>query len=135
MRTGKRRMICLILSVILFLSGVCFEQLKTDSFLVNSSAESETSSIRSCQTVLSDADVYNVNILRDCNRIKLQQSGRCTCPKREIRNSLSLLHFSNSLWIAGNNLASLVLIQSFDQKPSELVTQYIHKSDGKKRIQ
>ena len=81
MRTEKRRMIGLILSIILFLSGVCFEQLKTDSFLVNSSVESETSSIRSCQTVLSDVDVYNVNILRDCNCIKLQQSGRCTCPK------------------------------------------------------
>lgn len=134
MRAEKRRMIGLILAIILFLSGVCFEQLKMDSFLVNSSVESETSSIRSCQTVLCDANVYSTDILRDCNRIRLQQSGRCTCPKRELRNSLNLLHLNNSFWTAGNYFASLVLIQSFDQKPSELVTQYIHKSDGKKRI-
>ena len=132
MRTEKRRMICLILSIILFLAGVCFEQLKTDSFLVNSSVESGTSSIRSCQTVVCDADVYNVNILRDCNRIRMQHSVRYSNQKRELRSSLNLLRLNNSLWTAGNNPASLVLIQSFDQKPSELVTQYIHKSDGKK---
>lgn len=134
MRTGKRRMICLILSVILFLSGVYFEQFKTDSFLVHASMGSETTSIRSCQTVSNDANVCTVRMLRDGNCARLQQSARYSNPKREMRSSLNLLQINSSFLAEGNNPANSVLIQFSDHKPIALVTNYIHESDGKKRI-
>ena len=134
MRTGKRRMVCLILSMILFLSGVYFEQLKTDAFLVDSSIGRETSGIRSCQTLINDENICTVKMLRDGNGIRPQQSGRYSTPKRELRSSLNLLHLNSSFLAEGNNPANSVLIQFSDQKPIALVTNYIHKSDGKKRI-
>lgn len=139
MQRAKIRLINLILTIIVSLFGMNFECRDTDSSFarvgMEVSCEVSDSSLKPVQTKIADAQVCTAEMsgVKSTGSIR-QGTGRYVRPNREVKlfpdvlcsnhPSLQVFHFNSSFRIT--------LLPG--KSPDELVTIYIHNSDGKKRI-
>ena len=133
MKDYRKKSVFLIIFICSLLAGVCFENIKTDAF-------SESPAV--CQFV--QADEFEQESFRDtepCAAVKsntqsmrIQKTLQSNTKKIELR-LLSLHLCINSDFPGGKNASGNTKKLSDGQRmPKEIMTNYIHQSDGKKRI-
>lgn len=134
MRNKHRRIVCLILVIITLLTGICLENIGTGSDFVYSSGSETGSVLLQRVNILKTSDHYATKriLLQRTNHI--QKNGHYITKKVETKLLSHLLcseHFS-LFW--ENLMKSSEEMTGYGQSSKELVTSYIQKSDGKKRI-
>lgn len=130
MKHKKSRIISLVLTALLILSGVCFEEIKRDSAYVCTALDSEESCLCSCGIHQAE-QACSPGIYSGA---KLQQA---VCgganPKREIK--LSPLFVCSGFFFSAevSVTRSIFPVQENGTGLGERITDFIHSSDGKKR--
>lgn len=131
----NQKIVCIFLVIFMFLSGMCFENIKTDSPLAYAPIEKSDSCIDTCKTAVIDVQACTIEMLGVRSYSGFQHlSNRCMNPKREIKLSFDFLGTNLLSSSEGRFYTSYVTFYSFAQGQKKLVLNYIHKSDGKKRI-
>lgn len=132
----KCRAWCVIFAVILALSGMYFEKNEVHSSLACPSVEKNNSYIKSAHTTITDAQVCTTEMLG------VQYTGRVQqLTARLIRPGKTLITLHNFLYSdylslpEGKFFTSLEITQIYCGCLDELVINYIHNLDGKKRIE
>lgn len=134
-RMKSNKMICIILSVILSLSGLFYQDNVSDFLSANSTVEKTNSYIQSEYTTITEIQVCTAEILGLQNPYAIQNITGCfISPQGRLKISLSFLCLNSFLFVIGKFFTDSEIIQSYCRCLNELVTNYIHKSDGKKRI-
>lgn len=132
MRSKRRNILCVLITLLVFVSGMYFESIKIDSDFV------------SVHTEVADTSILPVNCV-------LTDTQACTTEMLGIRGDISMVrvvaNLRRNVEIFGDFLCQNVF--SLQEKKSEmsfeksvirtdtrekLVINYIHKSDGKKEI-
>lgn len=135
MRIKNYRIISLITAILIFLSGLYFDNNEPNTLLATSSVETANSCITKTATINPCEQGCTPELLGIRSTDSIQQlSNRLIIQKREAKISLDFL-YSNFLFTnKGNFFTTLSAIRIFCPKTDELVINYIHESDGKKRI-
>lgn len=130
MRVKKRKIICLILAVLIPLSGMYYINFKAGSSLIYAvSAEKVNSYIRSVDEKTQDMRLCTTEMLEGLDYSDNQQyTGVFVGQKRDARTVLRFLYLNNSCNKKRIFKCSEAMLHE------QLVTSYIHKLDGKKRI-
>lgn len=133
MRMKKSRMICIILSILMFFSGMCFEDIKTDAL----SACAPVLETNACMAALDAAEMDVTFCTRELlgiqNVIGIRQlKSRYISQKKEAKISFDFLCSDVFSLYEGKFFTSSETIQIQNRCLNELVTNYIHKTDGKK---
>lgn len=135
MQMKKEKLISFVLVIFVFLSGMCFENVKTDSFYVYVSSDTTDACIMSCEAAIIDTEHCTTEMLGVRNGVGLQKlTGRFISQKRDGRLSQEFLYLDIFSLFEGKLFASSEKIHFLNQYQEEFVLNYIHKSDGKKRI-
>lgn len=132
MRSKRRNILCVLITLLVFVSGMYFENIKIDSDFAYIHAEKENTCILPVNCVLTDTQA-------------------CTTEMLGIRGDISMVravaNLRRDVEISGDFLCQNLF--SLQEKKSEmsfeksvirtdtrekLVVNYIHKSDGKKEI-
>ncbi len=137
MRMKNYRIISLLLVIFVALSGMCFEDTKADSYFAYVSMEDNSFNFISDETEISDTHPCTSEMLGVRNNAGIQRlASQYLNQKRQNRISYNFLFldiFSLSERIKKFFISSEAT-QVYNQCQEELVANYIHKSDGKKRI-
>lgn len=139
MRSGRHQLLCIIITVFLVLSGTVCGDIETHpSFCrASDSAEEAESFIKSAHTVITDREVCTEEVsgLRG-NVFARHLSSRFDGRGRKTKTSTAFtVVCSTSLQ---RHINSFICTESdgYGNKYAETrITDYIHKSDGKKRIE
>lgn len=135
MQKKRQKFISFVLIIFVFLSGVCFESIKTDSFYLYVFTEKADSCIMSCEEGILNTEYCQAEMLGSCDSARLQKiNNQCVNQKREIRVSLDFLYSNIAPLFQGKSVSDSEKIYFWNQYPKEFVLNYIHKSDGNKRI-
>lgn len=133
-RTKNKKIICYILVISALISGMCFENVEMDSLFACARLKKAASYIKSCNEGVCNGEVCTTEMLGVCNNTEPQQlTTRYTGQKGDIKVSLNLLCLEFLSLSEEKFFRSLGAIQFFYQNLDEIVTNYIHNSDGKKR--
>lgn len=131
----KKQSICLLLAVLIFLSGMWFENDRADSFAECVSTGVCSSDILSADDTVSRAQLCTEEMLSvRINVGLLQLAGRFAFQTRRARLLVNFLYLDPLSTAEGKFFPSSEETHFFSQCPDELVVNYIHLSDGKKRI-
>ena len=135
MRIKNYRIISFITAILIFLSGLYFDNNESNTLFATSSVETANSCITKAAAINPCEQGCTSELLGIRSAGSVQQlSNRLISQKRETKISLDFL-YSNFLFInKGTFFTSLSAIRFFCPKTDELVINYIHESDGKKRI-
>ncbi|MDE7184707.1 MAG: hypothetical protein K2O40_09605 [Lachnospiraceae bacterium] len=122
--TRTDRIICLMVTILLLLSGMYLDTAAPDDLFVYSSFP--RMSMDAPQLDSNDARVCTTEMLNECISIQLQSEGRSVF--------LHLICAGQLALISGKILPYPKSIQTFCHRLDALVVEYMHQSDGKKRI-
>ena len=134
MRNRNIKIVCLILIICTIFSGVCLENIETESSFVCSSEYENDSTVLKKVNVLKTSDHYAVKRVLMQKNNHIQKKGQYITKKADIKLLSHLLcseHFS-LFW--ENLIKNSEEMQSSGRFSKNLVTRFIQKSDGKKRI-
>lgn len=133
-RRKNKRIICYILVISALISGMRFENVEMDSLFACAHLKKATSYIKSCVEVMCDGEFCTTEMLGVCNNTDFQRViTRYTEQNGETKASLDFLCLEFLSIFEENSFRRLGAIQFFYQNLDEIVTNYIHNSDGKKR--
>lgn len=137
MRIKNYKILCFILVIFIVLSGMCIENIEADSSFAYAPMEETNSYIMTDDAVISQAEPCTTEMLGVRNNAGIQRlASQFINQKRESKVSLNFL-YSNIFFLHEKErrfLISSKAITFCNQCQDELVVNYIHKSDGKKRI-
>ena len=120
--------------MMIFLSGMYFEESKVDSYFPRTAAET-TSHIFPVKMVIADEQMCTNQMLGiRSNIVASQLVIRLMNQKGDAKLSFDYLCESSFSKKEGNDYASLEGINLFQEEQSNLIIKYIQNSDGKKRI-
>lgn len=131
---SSRRKICLLIALVMLITGMCFENIKADSRLVYATMDGSTLS-KTQSTVLEMQSNYMPEASVERYTPGMRQSLN---PTLQLRRDLRFAHI-----IMCNVTAPILLPQFFstevtvhlhDTVHHKVVLNYIHRMDGKKRI-
>lgn len=114
MYARREKTACLAIVIMLLLSEIYLDMVMTDSFFVYNSVEEI------------DTYICATNTLRECVGIELQSAGWNLFP--------CLLYIGYLFLLQGKFILLSEIIQNFCRTLDAFVTEYMHQSDGKKRI-
>lgn len=135
MQSRKQKAMCILLAIVIVLSGMCFESSKADASFLYAPAEASDSTVRPVDATIREAQLCTTETLGIRDNADIQQfAGRVNSQKRETSDSLALLYFNILSSAAGKFYAGSEMMRSGQQYRNELVANYIHRSDGKKRV-
>lgn len=149
MRTKNRRMLCILLAIFVFWSGMCFDYVKADSFfermgflssdaalrVYDRTVHSSDDAVISAAVELEERQICTAEMLGVRHAATTESAaGRLMGQRREIRQTPGLLSFPVFSLQPGKYSAGLDTIQTYHQYQDGRVVHYIQKSDGKKRI-
>lgn len=133
MRLKNYKIVCIILSIIVSLSGIFLEDVEADNTFAWSPNEITNSYIQSASATIEDAQVCTTETLGVRSNSRTQQlTGRYTSQKGEFKRSHNFLCPNIFLLQEGRFFSGSEITQIRSGCFSELVINYIHKSDGKK---
>lgn len=134
MRLKNCKIVCIILAITFSLSGIYFDSTETGSPFTYTSTESTASGIE-LNHLISDAQACTSRMLgiKNTNDIK-QLTERCFRQKRASQTSFACLYPYIFSLQEDNFLTSSEITFTYSRCTDELITSYIHNSDGKKRI-
>lgn len=133
-RGKSSKIVWFLLAIFVLVAGIRFENNHADSSFAYPS-ERETSRILLCHGVIDEGKVCTAEMLENHNNTGLQRTAcRYINPKREVRLLFCFLCEASDCISRQKFYAKSEITQFFYPKANELVTTYIHKSDGKKQI-
>lgn len=127
------RIISLFLTILLLFSGAYVDAVSAEALFACDFAGNTAANLTSCQSDINDAAICTTESL-NIHNMELQSRGRYQQQYREINEFLSL---QNSVFGSLSRRKSYLhhsTKYSFCQTQNELLTEYMHQSDGKKRI-
>lgn len=131
----KKQSICLILAILVFLSGIWCENSITDSFMEYAAMGESSPHILFDGDAVTEAQLCTEEMLNVRTHVGLLQlAGRFLHPTRRARLAYDLLCPDHLLSAEGKFFTGSEKMHFFIQCPEELVVNYIHQSDGKKKI-
>ena len=135
MRIQKNKLICLMLILLVFFSGMYFETFEIhSSFSCTREAENSAESL-SYAVVLTEGQMCTTEMLEAHRGVGFQQLVyRFVNQKREAKYILSFLCSDVFSLSEEEFFKSSGYIQCIQDTQEELVTRYIQKTDGKKRM-
>lgn len=137
LRTGRNKLFCVIISIFLVLSGTVFTDTETDpSFCSAFASDRETgSSIKSARSVITDIQACTEEVSGLRGSIFVRQSARHDGHERKTGTSGAFTAACNtSVHRHTHHYIRLGTDGYGNTCPEAVITDYIHKSDGKKRI-
>ncbi len=139
MHTRREKTACLAIVIMLLLSEIYLNMVMTDSFFAYKSTGASNTFFQSSSVdfifgkILIKDDSSHINryicttkMLGECVGIELQSAGW--------NLFLCLLHIGYLFLLQGKFFQLSEIIQTFYRTLDALVTEYMHQSDGKKRI-
>lgn len=134
MRIKQYRIICFIIAVLVSISGMCFEDVKADCGFEYAPVEKTNAHIIDGDSAIKDTGICTTEMLRSCNAGVQQHLRAYEGQRRELKGSLYFLCADIISLNEGHlfNGSQICLFCSHNQ--NKFITNYIHKSDGKKRI-
>lgn len=134
-RIKNNRIPCVFLAMLILLLGMYFENIKADSMLQYAAVLNTHSHTVSYHASIKDARACTTEMLGIRNNAGIEQlASRSLGQRREIKLSLDFLCYNIISLYEGKFFTSPWLIPFHSQYRNGLVTNYIHKSDGKKRV-
>lgn len=135
LHTKQGIVMCFIMIIIIFLSGMRFENMEADSLFVCAPMEKQELWICSYDAMTDNEDICTAKMLRIGSNVYAKQTAnRHMCQKKDYRLSFEFLWvdiYSPSLNKVYTNFENDSFIESYH---GEIVLNYIHNSDGKKRV-
>lgn len=126
-----RTLFCLIMSVVLFFSGVCFEQIKVQSFFTYNSENHQDAFVNDAGVKLVTSCSNETLGLR--NTKSTTNGARLLLGRRTLRTVvLDVLPVEQFIGISIFSSLAQLLSTDEENQGAEVVL-FIHKSDGKKR--
>ena len=135
MQIKRKRLWCILTIMMIFISGMHFEEIKVDSSLLNTAAVETTSYIFPVNSVIADEQVCTPQMLGIHNNIVITQLV-IRFIKQKGAAKISLDYLCEKFFFAKerNLYVSLKEVNLFKDEQSNLIIKYIQNSDGKKRI-
>lgn len=134
MQIKRKKLWCILAIMMIFLSGMYFEESKVDSYFPCTAAET-TSHIFPVKLVIADEQMCTNQMLGiRSNIVASQLVIRLMNQKGDAKLSFDYLCESSFSKKEGNYYASLEGRNLFQEAESNLIIKYIQNSDGKKRI-
>ena len=140
MRTKRHNIVCLIIAVITVISGMCFDNSKADSVLAYASFEEAVFDDAAAVIKAADASIGDIMVctplmqgVRDTAGIE-RSVYRLSVSKREAKVSLDFLCSDIFSLYFGKFAGNRDRAQDSVSGSGELITDYIHRSDGKKKL-
>ena len=130
-RTHK--IISLFLAILLFLAGIYVDTSTPDALLGYDSTTEAAISPAPCHSDMNDAAIHTTE-LPNVHNIELQSRGRYQEQYREVIEFLYSQCSGFSFLSRRKSYIQHVATYLFCQTQNELVIEYMHQSDGKKRI-
>lgn len=135
MHIKKQRLLCFVLIILVFISGMCFENIKTEVSAECVSTENVNSYIMPRDVTMVDAEHCTTEMMGIRNGAGIRRlTNGYPGHKRESRTFLEFLYSNIFSLSEGKIPTRFEIIYFLNQNQEELVLKYIHKSDGKKRI-
>lgn len=134
MQRKPGKSVCVILAVILFLSGMLFEENQLDVPFVCTPIERATSCLQADYDTIMEEDLATAEMLENQSNCTIRQlAGNCMRSKGGLRISLAFLcpdvfQLQKEKFFTGSEITS-----HYGRYLDELIINYIHSSDGKKR--
>lgn len=133
MNKRTHKIISLFLTILLLFAGTYADAVSADAlFKCNLIGETDAT-LAPCHSTINDATICKTES-SNIDNIELQSQGRYRQQYREVNEFLSL---QNSVFGSISRRKSYIhhaAKYSFCQTQNELLTEYMHQSDGKKRI-
>lgn len=134
MRVKKHKILRFILAVLLFVTGLFLEVTMTGMLAALDSTGNADANLGFCHTNINDIKILTTETLGDYCTAKVEQSEQFQAQKREIKASSNLLFADFTAFVQGKFFVFLKNPQVICRLQNDPVTDYIHRSDGKKRI-
>lgn len=135
MNTKKRRLICIILAFVVTLSGIIFDTVITGE-VYGRKADSDNSSVMSADNcIVNDACVCTSETLGMRGNVGVRQiCTRSDSHKRDVNHYNGVINIDLSSFFEIKQYTCSYIVKCCDDSVHGVVTEYIHRSDGKKRI-
>lgn len=135
MRKKRNELLCVLITLFVFISGMYFEDLKVDSIFVCAATEASNSYMLSVDPVVTDTKACTTEMLGIRESTGLGQlTTRFSYQRGHTKLSLDYLCRTIFFLKEGKSYANCEKVQFVLKNQDDLVVNYIHKSDGKKRI-
>lgn len=134
MRRNRNKTVYILAAWILLISGMYFEPFKADPVFTCAPARAEASHISSADSGMAEEYACTAEMLGIRGNTEVLHTGRPAGPKRDIRISPDFLCQNVYFPYEGKSCTYFEEICTASGNQRELVTDYIHRSDGKKRI-
>ena len=133
MRNYVKKSLYLIIFVCALLAGVCFEKIEADAFSEPSFVCEIVQASEYEQEAFSDTEPCAA-VKSNTQSMRIQKSFQANARRIEIK-VLSSFMCSDSDFSGGKDpIGNPMKISAGQKMPKEIMTNYIHQSDGKKRI-
>lgn len=135
MRAKRKNIFCILITLLVFISGMYFEDIKANSVFACTSTETTNSYILDMNSVIKDTQMCTTEMLGIRGNMVIEQfTIRFVNQRRATKLSLDFLCQNIFSLNEGKSYANFEEVSFISGSQDELVTKYIHKSDGKKRI-
>lgn len=135
MRKKRNELFCVLITLFVFISGMYFEDFKVDSVFVCAATQTSNSYMSSVDPVVTDTKACTTEMLGTHENMGLGKvTTRFTYQKRNSKLSRDYLYGTIFFLNVGKSYANCDKVQFVSKNQDDLVVNYIHKSDGKKRI-
>lgn len=135
MRRNIIKRVSIIIAFVLLISGMYFEDFKIDSVFVCTPFETPVSQMLSVDTIMTDTPACTTEMLGVRENTNLgQMTLRFSNQRRDSKTLLDVLCPNIFFQNKGKFYPGFEKIALVSKNQEKLITNYIHNSDGKKRI-
>lgn len=133
MRVGNHKLICILLVIMVSLAGMCFENDKTHSSFAYAPEGDSGDNIHALDMAIGVEKLCTMRMLRGQSDADLQQLlSRWGNVKRDLKFSMDCLCTNIYTLEQGKFFSSAAIITFNNLYVDELVSNFVHKADGKK---
>lgn len=136
----SKRWICKFIVLFLFITGMCFDEVKADSVFVctiitESAAKIQTFSEKESVSVYrdNDADATEMLVARSTSDTQ-QLIAPISTGKRTLKLFVALIYITALMLLLSNPYGMAYIAQMPERVCKTIVVNYIHNTDGKKRV-
>lgn len=127
-----KRILCSLLVLIMFLSGMCSENVSADSLFECISENQTVSTIDSLNNDIKIAESCTIEMLGIRNISYVRSTAKRSMNRADLKTSLVCLNTDDFLHLLSDFHITAYAIQLPELRSEAVVLNYIHKKDGKK---
>ncbi len=128
------RIISLFFAILMFLSGMYAEAVTAEALFVYDLTGKMAAGLAPCHSDINDAAICSIMELLNVCSVEQQSPGRYQVRAREVNDLLYLQCAGFGFLSQGKSCMQRVAAHLCCRRQNELVTDYLHQADGKKRI-